>query len=172
MDNLCNDIRNEVFSYADSHGFTFYDLREQHGLLRDMVIRNSNTGEWMLIFQFHYDEEGDAQRAHELMQHIADNFPQISSLFYVDNQKGNDTFNDLELTLFKGTDHIYEVMEDLRFKVGLKASTRPIPSRLTTSIVWHAVLQDLQATRWSTTSTQVRVPLPILWHVRPRKSSA
>lgn len=55
------------------------------------------------------------------MQHIADRFPQISSLFYVDNQKGNDTFNDLELTLFKGNDHIFETMEDLRFKVGPKS---------------------------------------------------
>ncbi len=121
MDDLCNEIRNFVFEYADSHDFTFYDLREQHGLLRDMMIRNSNTGEWMLVFQFHYDEEGDEQRAQELMQQVADKFPQISSLMYVDNQKGNDTFNDLELSLFKGNDHIFELMEDLRFKVGPKS---------------------------------------------------
>ena len=121
MDDLCNQIRNFVFEYADSHDFTFYDLREQHGLLRDMMIRNSNTGEWMLVFQFHYDEEGDEQRAKELMQQVADKFPQITSLMYVDNQKGNDTFNDLELSLFKGNDHIFELMEDLRFKVGPKS---------------------------------------------------
>ena len=62
----------------------------------------------MVLVQFHYDEEGDDERAKALMQHIADRFPQITSLFYVDNQKGNDTFNDLELTLFKGNDHIFE----------------------------------------------------------------
>ena len=121
MDDLCNEIRNFVFEYADSHNYTFYDLREQHGLLRDMMIRNSNTGEWMLVFQFHYDEEGDEQRALELMQQVADKFPQITSLMYVDNQKGNDTINDLELSLFKGNDHIFELMEDLKFKVGPKS---------------------------------------------------
>ena len=121
MDDLCNQIRNFVFEYADAHDYTFYDLREQHGLLRDMMIRNSNTGEWMLVFQFHYDEEGDEQKAQELMQQVADKFPQITSLMYVDNQKGNDTFNDLELSLFKGNDHIFELMEDLRFKVGPKS---------------------------------------------------
>ena len=121
MDDLCNEIRNFVFEYADSHNYTFYDLREQHGLLRDMMIRNSNTDEWMLVFQFHYDEEGDEQRALELMQQVADKFPQITSLMYVDNQKGNDTINDLELILFKGNDHIFELMEDLKFKVGPKS---------------------------------------------------
>ena len=121
MDDLCNEIRNFVFEYADSHDYTFYDLREQHGLLRNMMIRNSNTGEWMLVFQFHYDEVGDEQRALELMQQVADKFPQISSLMYVDNQKGNDTINDLELSLFKGNDHIFELMEDLKFKVGPKS---------------------------------------------------
>ena len=121
MDDLCNKIRNFVFEYADSHDYTFYDLREQHGLLRNMMIRNSNTGEWMLVFQFHYDEEGDEQRALELMQQVADKFPQISSLMYVDNQKGNDTINDLDLILFKGNDHIFELMEDLKFKVGPKS---------------------------------------------------
>ena len=121
MDDLCNEIRNFVFECADSHDYTFYDLREQHGLLRNMMIRNSNTGEWMLVFQFHYDEEGDEQRALELMQQVADKFPQISSLMYVDNQKGNDTINDLELSLFKGNDHIFELMEDLKFKVGPKS---------------------------------------------------
>ena len=121
MDDLCNEIRNFVFEYADSHDYTFYDLREQHGLLRNMMIRNSNTGEWMLVFQFHYDEEGDEQKALELMQQVADKFPQISSLMYVDNQKGNDTINDLDLILFKGNDHIFELMEDLKFKVGPKS---------------------------------------------------
>ena len=121
MDDLCNEIRNFVFEYADSHDYTFYDLREQHGLLRNMMIRNSNTGEWMLVFQFHYDEEGDEQKALELMQQVADKFPQITSLMYVDNQKGNDTINDLELSLFKGNDHIFELMEDLKFKVGPKS---------------------------------------------------
>lgn len=121
MDNLHNEIRNEISRYAKENSISFYDIRAQHGLLRDLMMRNSNTGEFMLLVQFHYDEEGDEQKAMQLLQHIADTFPQITSLIYVDNQKGNDTFGDLELTTFKGTDFIYETMEDLKFKVGPKS---------------------------------------------------
>lgn len=121
MDDLHNKIRNAIRDYAFSTGMTFFDLRQQHGLLRDIMIRNSNTGEWMVLIQFHYDEEGDEQRAKGLLQHIADKFPEITSLMYVDNQKCNDTFGDLDLSVFKGNDHIFETMEDLRFKVGPKS---------------------------------------------------
>lgn len=121
MDDLHNEIRNEISRYAKENSIFFYDIRAQHGLLRDLMMRNSNTGEFMLLVQFHYDEEGDEQKAMQLLQHIADTFPQITSLIYVDNQKGNDTFGDLELTTFKGTDFIYETMEDLKFKVGPKS---------------------------------------------------
>ena len=121
MDDLHNEIRNEISRYAKDNSISFYDIRAQHGLLRDLMMRNSNTGEFMLLVQFHYDEEGDEQKAMQLLQHIANTFPQITSLIYVDNQKGNDTFGDLKLTTFKGTDFIYETMEDLKFKVGPKS---------------------------------------------------
>lgn len=121
MDPLHNEIRNTIRDYALEHNLTFYDLRGQHGLLRDMMIRNSNTGEWMLVIQFRFDEEGDEEKANALMQYVADKFPQITSLMYVNNQKCNDTFGDLEVHTFKGNDHIYETMEDLRFKVGPKS---------------------------------------------------
>lgn len=121
MDGLHNEIRNSIRDFAFSTGMTFFDLREQHGLLRDIMIRNSNTGEWMVLVQFHYDEEGDHERAMALMEHLATSFPQITSLLCVDNQKCNDTFGDLELTVYKGNDHIFEEMEDLRFKVGPKS---------------------------------------------------
>lgn len=121
MDDLHNQIRNEIRDYTLANHFTYYDIRQQVGLLRDMVFRNSNTGEWMLILQFHYDEPGDDEKAQQLLAHIAEKFPQLTSILYVDNQKGNDTFGDLDLTLYKGTDHIFETMEDLRFKVGPKS---------------------------------------------------
>ncbi len=121
MDDYCNKVRNAIYNYALEHNVTFFDIREQHGLLRDIMMRNSNTGEWLVLVQFHYDEAGDEERAMGLMQFIADEFQEITSLLYVDNQKGNDTFNDLELTVFKGNDHIFELMEDLRFKVGAKS---------------------------------------------------
>ena len=127
MDDLHNQIRNEVRDYAIEHGLSFFDLREQTGLLRDVIIRNSNTGEWMVIIQFHYDrstEESLAEsesKAKALLQHIADKFPQISALMYLDNQKCNDTIGDQDILTFKGNDHIFETMEDLRFKVGPKS---------------------------------------------------
>ncbi len=127
MDDLQNQIRNEVRDYAMEHGMSFFDLRAQVGLLRDVIIRNSASGEWMVIFQFHYDRttaetlaQSEAQ-AKELLQHVADKFPQISSLMYLDNQKCNDTIGDQDIMVFKGTDHIYELMEDLKFKVGPKS---------------------------------------------------
>jgi 23S rRNA (uracil1939-C5)-methyltransferase len=121
MDDLHNKIRNEVRDYAIEHGLSFFDLRQQVGLLRDVIIRNSASGEWMVIFQFHYDETGGEQEALGLMQHIADKFPQITSLMYLDNQKCNDTIGDQEILVFKGQDHIFELMEDLKFKVGPKS---------------------------------------------------
>lgn len=121
MDGLQNEIRNFIYQYAIDNDLTFFDLRQQTGLLRDVMVRNSNTGEWMVLVQFHYNEEGDRERSLQLMEALADRFPQITSLLYVDNQKCNDTFGDLELTLYKGNDHIFEIMEGLRFKVGPKS---------------------------------------------------
>lgn len=121
MDDLHNKIRNEIRDYALEHDLSFFDLRAQTGLLRDLIIRNSNTGEWMVIMQFHYNQEKDDELAKALLQHIADKFPEITSLMYVDNQKCNDTIGDLDILTFKGNDYIYETMEDLKFKVGPKS---------------------------------------------------
>ena len=121
MDDLQNRIRNEIYRYAVAEQLSFYDIKAQHGLLRSLMMRNSNTGEFMLLVQFHYDAPHDAERAEKLLEHVAQTFPEISSLLYVDNQKGNDTFADLDLITFRGTDFIYETMEDLKFKVGPKS---------------------------------------------------
>ena len=121
MDDVQNKIRNEIRDYAIANGLSFFDLRAQVGLLRDVIFRNSASGELMVIIQFHYDETGGEQEAKALLQHIADKFPQITSLLYLDNQKCNDTIGDQEILTFRGTDHIYELMEDLRFKVGPKS---------------------------------------------------
>lgn len=121
MDDLHNKIRNEIRDYAIENSITFFDLRQQKGLLRDVIIRNSNTGEWMVIIQFHYDETGGKDEALGLLKHISDKFPEISSLLYLDNQKCNDTIGDQDILVFKGNDHIFETMEDLKFKVGPKS---------------------------------------------------
>ena len=121
MDDLQNQIRKEVLEYAKCNNLSFFDLRQQIGLLRDVIVRNSNSGEWMVIVQFHYDETGGEKEALGLLKHIADKFPQITSLLYLDNQKCNDTIGDQDILVFKGKDHIFELMEDLRFKVGPKS---------------------------------------------------
>lgn len=121
MDDLCNQIRNEIRDYALNNGISFFDVREQTGLLRDIMIRNSSTGEWMVLVQFKFQEQGDEQRAHDLLQHIGDRFPQITSLLYVNNQKCNDTFSDQTVEVFKGKDHITEMMDQLQFKVAAKS---------------------------------------------------
>ena len=121
MHPLHNEIRNAIRDYALQHGISFFDLRQQKGLLRDIIIRNSNSGEWMVVVQFHYDETGGETEALDLMQFVADTFPQITSLMYVDNQKCNDTIGDQQIITFRGTDHIFELMADLRFKVGPKS---------------------------------------------------
>ena len=121
MDDIQNRIRNEIRDYATREELSFFDLRQQVGLLRDVIFRNSASGELMVIIQFHYDETGGEREAKALLQHIADKFPEITSLLYLDNQKCNDTIGDQQILTFKGTDHIYELMEDLRFKVGPKS---------------------------------------------------
>ena len=121
MDDLQNQIRNEIRDYALKKGISFFDLRQQTGLLRDVMIRNSDTGEWMVLVQFHFETSTDQQTAEALLAHVGERFPQITSLLWVDNQKCNDTFGDLPVHVFKGNDHIFEVMEDLRFKVGPKS---------------------------------------------------
>lgn len=121
MDDLQNKIRNAIRDYAYEHDIVFYDIRKQCGLLRDIMVRNSDTGEWMVLIQFHYEKDEDEVIAKNLLQHIADGFPEITSLLYVNNQKGNDTFNDLNIEVFKGNDYIYEAMDGLTFKVGAKS---------------------------------------------------
>ena len=121
MDDLHNQIRNDIYQYAKENSLSFFDIRGHKGLLRDIMFRNSNTGEWMLLIQFHYDDPTDKEKAQLLLQHLVDKFPQITSLLYVDNQKCNDTFGDLELTTFQGNDYIIETMEDLKFKVNAKS---------------------------------------------------
>ncbi|MBQ9223015.1 MAG: 23S rRNA (uracil(1939)-C(5))-methyltransferase RlmD [Prevotella sp.] len=125
MDRLHNDIRNGIYAKAVELGMTFFDLRAQVGLLRDVIMRNSNTGEWMIIVMFHFSHDAqyaqEKEQADTLLKYIADTFPQITSLLWLDNQKGNDTIGDQEIFVYKGNDHIYEQMEDLRFKVGPKS---------------------------------------------------
>lgn len=121
MDDINNRLRNGIRQYATAHGLTFYDCRAQSGLLRNMMIRTSATGELMLLLQFCIHTSEEREQANGLLQWLADNFEEITSLLYVNNTKCNDTFGDLPVYTFSGKDYIYEEMEGLTFKVGPKS---------------------------------------------------
>lgn len=113
-----NAIRNFIFHYAQSHNLSFFDIKKQEGFLRTMIIRTSSTGEVMVILTFFHED--DVKRT-SLLHAVLERFPEISSLMYVINSKGNDTITDQEVIPFSGEDHIWEEMEGLRFKIGPKS---------------------------------------------------
>lgn len=118
QDEPSNQIRNALREYALENHFEFFDIKEQTGFLRNVIIRTSSTGELMVIVSFFTDEK---DKRDALLQMLADKFPEITSLMYVINQKGNDTILDQEVLVFKGNDFIFEEMEGLKFKIGPKS---------------------------------------------------
>jgi len=121
QDDISNRIRLEVYGYALEHGIPFINLRSQQGMLRDMMVRITTTGQIMVLIQSRVETPAQMETFMQLMQHVSDTFPEITSLLYVVNNKCNDTFADLEVMTFRGEDFIYETMEDLRFKIGPKS---------------------------------------------------
>ena len=113
-----NAVRNFIRDYAIEHEFSFYDIREQAGFLRTLIIRTSSTGEVMVIVTFG-EENREAREG--LLNALVQQFPEITSLMYVINEKMNDTITDQEVICFHGNDHIFEQMEDLKFKIGPKS---------------------------------------------------
>ncbi len=115
---LSNRIRNRIRSYAIENHLEFFDIRNQQGFLRNIIVRTSSIGEVMLIVVFYKEEE---ERRVALLNTLAEEFSEITSLLYVINGKGNDTITDQEILTFSGRDHIFEEMEGLRFKIGPKS---------------------------------------------------
>ena len=113
-----NAIRLAIKHFCIENNYTFFDLRRQTGLMRNIIIRTASTGEVMLIVVFYED---DPEKRDALLHAIADRFPKITSLLYIINQKANDTITDQEVYIFKGKGFIFEQMEDLRFKIGPKS---------------------------------------------------
>lgn len=118
MDPLNDAIRNGVYRFAVEHGMTFYNEHSHSGQLRNLMIRNNEQGEYMVVVVFgdELTKEGEG-----LLQYLRDEFKQIISLQYVINEKFNDTIGDLEVHVFYGQEAIIEQMEGLRFKVGPKS---------------------------------------------------
>lgn len=115
---ISNDIRLFIRDYAISHGYSFYDIRNNQGLMRTIMVRTASTGEMMLVVVF---GESDRVAIDDVMGAIRDRFPQITSLMYVINLKCNDSITDQDIRLFSGREYIEEEMEGLRFRVGPKS---------------------------------------------------
>ena len=113
-----NAIRLETKRFCLEHGYTFHNARAHTGLMRNLIVRTASTGEVMVIVVFGAE---DLPRITALLDHLAERFPQITSLFYVVNTKLNDSVGDLDAVCYRGKDHIIEQMEGLRFKVGPKS---------------------------------------------------
>jgi 23S rRNA (uracil1939-C5)-methyltransferase len=113
-----NAIRNEVKSFAIKNNLEFFNTRNQTGFLRTMMIRTTSIGEVMVMIQFFKEDKKNREL---LLNHLAENFPQITSLQYVINTKANDTIYDQDVICYKGKDHIFEEMEGLKFKINAKS---------------------------------------------------
>lgn len=118
QDDLSNRIRLFVRQYALAKGYEFYDIKAQQGLMRTLMVRIASTGEVMLIVVFARPEQ---ENIDDLMGAIAAEFPEITSLLYVVNQKVNDTIADQEVITYRGRDYINEEMEGLQFRIGPKS---------------------------------------------------
>jgi len=113
-----NSIKNAVRQYSHDNNLEFFDLREQKGFLRNIVIRNSLEGKVMVIVVFFHE---DVEKRNGLLEYLASSFPQITSLLYVINSKRNDSLSDQNPILYKGDDHLVEEMDGLKFRVGPKS---------------------------------------------------
>ena len=121
QDDVSDRIRNAAYAYATQHDIPFINLRSQEGMLRDMMVRVVTTGQIMVLVQAKIETPAQNEQFMGLMQYLSDEFPQITSLLYVINNKCNDTFGDLDVHVFRGQEFIYETMENLRFKIGPKS---------------------------------------------------
>ncbi|MFH1004106.1 MAG: 23S rRNA (uracil(1939)-C(5))-methyltransferase RlmD [Bacteroidota bacterium] len=115
---LSNEIRLEIKRYALENELSFFDLKNQNGFLRNLIIRNTIIGQWMVIVGFYYEDNLSQEK---LLVHLAKKIPQITSLQYVINPKKNSTISDLDVKVFSGTNSIYEEMENLKFRVSPKS---------------------------------------------------
>lgn len=118
QDDINNRLRNEIRRYALENGLEFFDLRNQTGFLRTMMVRTTSTGQLMLLLVFYQDLK--AERV-ALLGHLLKTFPEITSLQYVINSKCNDTITDQEVILYYGTEALLEEMEGLKFKISPKS---------------------------------------------------
>lgn len=113
-----NNIRNFVRDFCLASEYSFFDLRAQVGLMRNIIIRNTSLDQWMVVVVF---AELDQDKINHLLDKVSESFPFITSLYYIVNQKRNDTIYDQELILFKGEKDIQEDIEGIRYRISPKS---------------------------------------------------
>ncbi len=118
QDEPSNTIRDTVRHFAMENGYRFYSQKEQNGFLRNLIIRTAAAGEVMVILSFFHE---DREKRILLLDHLLKKVPDITSLMYVINGKGNDTLYDQNIEVYHGRDHIFEELGDLKFKIGPKS---------------------------------------------------
>lgn len=121
-----NAIRLEAKRYADENNLDFFDLQNQSGFLRTLMIRSNQKGEFMVLVQFFRE---DKPLRESFLQNLQQKFPEIVSLLYAINPKGNDSIYDLDVQTYYGQDFIMETMEDLQFKIGPKSFYQTNPEQ-------------------------------------------
>lgn len=118
QDHLGDRVRLFIKEFALANGLTFYDLRNQQGLLRTLMVRIASTGHVMVVMSFGQDDHDNIKK---VMDAVAAEFPEINSLMYVVNLKVNDSLADQDILLYKGVTYIEEEMEGLKFRIGPKS---------------------------------------------------
>lgn len=118
MDNVNNSIRNTVKDLTLSHNFTFYDVRQHTGWLRNIVIRYCTTGELMVNIIFNNEDEENRKL---LLDDLLLKVPSVSTLLYTINPKFNDTIYDLTPVTYFGKGYAIEKLENFSFKISPKS---------------------------------------------------
>jgi 23S rRNA (uracil1939-C5)-methyltransferase len=118
MDQVNNMIRNTIRDFALSNNYSFYDIREHTGWLRNIIIRFCTTGELMVNICLNHEEEEDRKK---LFDHLLEQVPSITTLLYTINPKWNDSIYDLTPRVFHGKGYVIEKLEDLHFKISPKS---------------------------------------------------
>jgi 23S rRNA (uracil1939-C5)-methyltransferase len=126
QDDLTNQIRNYVRGYVLSHSYTFYDIKAHQGLMRNMIIRNTTDDQWMVIMIF---GQNDMDKIMALLASLKSDFPQISSLNYVINEKMNDTIFDLEVINYAGAPYIVQALGLVKYRIGQKSFFQTNPTQ-------------------------------------------
>lgn len=126
QDDLSNQIRNKVFELAKAHNIPFFNLRNQDGVVRTLMIRNNRKGEWMVLLAL---KEPTQEQVKILMEGLKNAFPQIVSLHFANNDKRNDSLYDMDIEHYSGAEYLTETLDGLEFRIRPKSFFQTNPDQ-------------------------------------------